>query len=96
MVHIQQSVFAFFTLILIFTSVALGSWLPSSQKQNLRRDRSSLFDGPILPNYDWMIGHDWIPAVLVANSSRSPCPMLNTLANHGFLSRDGKNITKDM
>ncbi|KAI8989321.1 Chloroperoxidase [Pilobolus umbonatus] len=26
---------------------------------------------------------------------RSPCPVLNTLANHGFISRDGKNIKKD-
>ncbi|KAF7556331.1 heme-thiolate peroxidase [Cylindrodendrum hubeiense] len=25
---------------------------------------------------------------------RSPCPMLNVLANHGFLPRDGKNISK--
>ncbi|KAI9266082.1 Chloroperoxidase [Sporodiniella umbellata] len=24
--------------------------------------------------------------------ARSPCPMLNTLANHGFISRDGRNI----
>jgi len=28
--------------------------------------------------------------------SRSPCPMLNTLANHGMLPRDGKQITADM
>ncbi|KAG9241806.1 Chloroperoxidase, partial [Calycina marina] len=27
---------------------------------------------------------------------RSPCPMLNTLANHGFLSRTGRNISKEM
>ena len=27
----------------------------------------------------------WIPADRIPNSSRSPCPMLNTLANHGFL-----------
>lgn len=39
--------------------------------------------------------HPWIPAVLVLNASRSPCPMLNTLANHGFLPRDGQNITRD-
>lgn len=26
---------------------------------------------------------------------RSPCPFLNTLANHGFLPRDGINITRD-
>jgi hypothetical protein len=26
---------------------------------------------------------------------RAPCPMLNTLANHGFLPHDGKNITQE-
>jgi len=26
--------------------------------------------------------------------SRSPCPALNTLANHGYLRRDGKDLTK--
>ncbi|CAO3614795.1 unnamed protein product [Cunninghamella blakesleeana] len=29
-----------------------------------------------------------------ATDARSPCPMLNILANHGFLPRDGRNITK--
>jgi hypothetical protein len=27
--------------------------------------------------------------------ARSPCPMLNALANHGFISRDGRNIQYD-
>ncbi|KAK7184317.1 hypothetical protein PSPO01_09694 [Paraphaeosphaeria sporulosa] len=27
---------------------------------------------------------------------RGPCPMLNTLANHGYLPRNGRNISKDM
>ncbi|KAF3935891.1 Chloroperoxidase [Dactylellina cionopaga] len=26
---------------------------------------------------------------------RSPCPVLNSLANHGYISRDGRNITSD-
>ncbi|KAK7045792.1 hypothetical protein VNI00_007194 [Paramarasmius palmivorus] len=30
------------------------------------------------------------------NDLRSPCPGLNTLANHGFLPRDGRNITIPM
>jgi len=34
--------------------------------------------------------HDWCPKQ--AGDSRSPCPALNTLANHGYLPRDGKNI----
>lgn len=29
-----------------------------------------------------------------ANIVRGPCPMMNTLANHGFLPHDGTNITK--
>jgi len=29
------------------------------------------------------------------NASRSPCPMLNALANHGYLPRDGKNISPE-
>ncbi|KAG9289583.1 hypothetical protein G9A89_014318 [Geosiphon pyriformis] len=34
---------------------------------------------------------DWRPAG--PNDKRSPCPGLNSLANHGFLPRDGKNIS---
>jgi len=30
-----------------------------------------------------------------ATDSRTPCPALNSLANHGFLPRDGKAITPD-
>lgn len=28
--------------------------------------------------------------------ARGPCPMMNTLANHGFLNRDGLNLTEDV
>ena len=27
-------------------------------------------------------------------AERSPCPMMNSLANHGFINRNGKNITR--
>lgn len=37
-------------------------------------------------------GHQWIPASQIANSSRSPCPLLNALANHGFLPRNGRQL----
>ncbi|KAL3453181.1 Chloroperoxidase [Aspergillus insuetus] len=29
-----------------------------------------------------------------ATDSRAPCPIMNSLANHGLISRDGRNITK--
>ncbi|KAF7626399.1 hypothetical protein AFLA_013791 [Aspergillus flavus NRRL3357] len=35
----------------------------------------------------------WKPAG--ADDFRGPCPMMNTLANHGFLPHDGKNITRN-
>ncbi|RPD67313.1 Cloroperoxidase [Lentinus tigrinus ALCF2SS1-7] len=35
--------------------------------------------------------HSYIPAT--PGDSRSPCPALNALANHGYLPRDGRNIT---
>lgn len=31
-----------------------------------------------------------------AKYHRSPCPALNSLANHGFLPRDGKNVSREM
>ncbi|KAI0427933.1 Chloroperoxidase [Xylaria sp. FL1042] len=37
--------------------------------------------------------HPWIPAG--EGDFRGPCPMMNTLANHGFLQRDGRNITRE-
>ncbi|KAF3026620.1 hypothetical protein E8E14_014429 [Neopestalotiopsis sp. 37M] len=36
----------------------------------------------------------WKPAG--HNDLRSPCPAMNTLANHGFVPRDGRHITKDI
>ncbi|TFY53356.1 heme-thiolate peroxidase [Dentipellis fragilis] len=35
--------------------------------------------------------HGWCPAQ--AGDSRAPCPALNTLANHGYLPRNGEGIT---
>ncbi|KAJ7586865.1 Chloroperoxidase, partial [Mycena floridula] len=37
--------------------------------------------------------HQWIAPK--STDLRSPCPALNTLANHGFLPRDGRNLTQD-
>ncbi|KAL5042015.1 hypothetical protein BDW71DRAFT_211549 [Aspergillus fruticulosus] len=37
--------------------------------------------------------HAWIAAG--AGDARSPCPMMNTLANHGYIHRDGRNITRE-
>ncbi|KIP06071.1 heme-thiolate peroxidase [Phlebiopsis gigantea 11061_1 CR5-6] len=38
--------------------------------------------------------HDFIPAK--PTDSRAPCPAMNTMANHGYLPRDGQGITAKM
>lgn len=35
--------------------------------------------------------YEWCPPQ--PGDSRSPCPALNTLANHGYIARDGKNLS---
>ncbi|KAI0096360.1 Cloroperoxidase [Nemania sp. FL0031] len=37
--------------------------------------------------------HSWAPAS--PGDFRGPCPMMNTLANHGFIQRDGRNMTRE-
>ncbi|KAK8071606.1 Chloroperoxidase [Apiospora saccharicola] len=44
-----------------------------------------------LPGMKEPAGHEWQRR---ASDSRSPCPGLNVLANHGYLPRDGRNINK--
>jgi len=39
-------------------------------------------------------GHEWIPKG--PEDARSPCPALNTLANHGYIYRNGKDIPLDV
>ncbi|KAI1123098.1 Cloroperoxidase [Nemania abortiva] len=41
------------------------------------------------PHYE----HAWAPAG--PGDFRGPCPMMNTLANHGFIQRDGRNMTRE-
>ncbi|KAJ7574121.1 Cloroperoxidase [Mycena floridula] len=42
------------------------------------------------PDIDWS-QHQWIAPL--PTDLRGPCPGLNTLANHGFLPRDGRGLT---
>ncbi|KAI9595483.1 hypothetical protein BDF19DRAFT_442116 [Syncephalis fuscata] len=58
---------------------------------------STLIDGPkdaLTMRYDGNRVPDWhpLPFKKAENGARSPCPLLNTLANHGYLPRDGRNI----
>ncbi|KAM3071899.1 hypothetical protein ACMFMG_008366 [Clarireedia jacksonii] len=46
------------------------------------------------PQYVRLSVGDWAPAR--PDDFRGPCPMMNILANHGFLNRDGKNLTQDI
>ncbi|KAF2001657.1 Cloroperoxidase [Amniculicola lignicola CBS 123094] len=45
------------------------------------------------PQYGEENPNAWKPAG--PGDLRGPCPMMNTLANHGFIQRDGRNITRE-
>ncbi|KAM7208308.1 Chloroperoxidase [Naviculisporaceae sp. PSN 640] len=51
--------------------------------------RTILAAAPVLASFD-----KWSPPG--PYDVRGPCPMLNTLANHGFLPHDGKDITREI
>ncbi|KAF2675699.1 Cloroperoxidase [Lentithecium fluviatile CBS 122367] len=63
---------------LILTSVILTFAVVSAKPQYEQREDAST--------------SEWKPPG--PDDFRGPCPMLNTLANHGFLPRDGRNITE--
>ncbi|KDQ21598.1 hypothetical protein BOTBODRAFT_26034 [Botryobasidium botryosum FD-172 SS1] len=42
------------------------------------------------PFFSILLEHPYIPPF--GDARRSPCPALNSMANHGFLPRDGKNL----
>jgi hypothetical protein len=47
---------------------------------------------PLLPSRIVLQRGVYTPAT--SNDVRSPCPIVNSLANHGYISRDGRNIRK--
>lgn len=68
--------------------VLVATWQQGSPAPTANRRLQSLVmlsDDP----YEWQEPD-------ITKQSRSPCPMLNTLANHGMLPRDGKGISADV
>ncbi|KAH0578152.1 Aromatic peroxygenase [Termitomyces sp. J132] len=51
----------------------------------IAKDKHSGITCPVLDE-----AHQWFPPR--EGDSRSPCPALNTMANHGYIARDGKNL----
>ncbi|KAJ6450979.1 Cloroperoxidase [Mycena vitilis] len=53
----------------------------------------ALASAVVLPNAAGFSTSDYGFISATASDARSPCPGLNTLANHGYLPRDGRNFT---
>ena len=78
----------------ILPALSLSLTLGNAQQQNLEPGQWH----PALDS-DGTQGIDiecWPDGVLTTTTARGPCPMMNTLANHGFLHRDGLNLTEDV
>ncbi|KAK9718609.1 hypothetical protein K7432_005331 [Basidiobolus ranarum] len=68
-------------------TISLLSWLPSITVFGQLVSGSPNFEGPhgLVAG-----GHHWEKP---SDAIRGPCPVMNTLANHGYLPRSGRNIT---
>jgi len=73
------------------TSVYDQVYRTRSALMTQRSHRPSRAHLPTSPLMQLLGDHEYIPAS--DNDSRSPCPALNALANHGILPRDGRNIS---
>ncbi|KXH35353.1 hypothetical protein CSIM01_08928 [Colletotrichum simmondsii] len=60
---------------------------PSKGLKGLKTGNESW--GTLKPNH-----FTWSPPG--PNDQRAPCPVMNTLSNHGFVPHNGRNITKDI
>jgi hypothetical protein len=70
-----------------------SSALPSANN-NLSQANGTLPLKPMVRPCDkWM---EPVRPYYSLSTARGPCPMMNTLANHGFLHRDGLNLTEDV
>lgn len=90
-----------FVIIVVLTLVSVATSLPPADSPTIpflvdfaflapRHDVQFPVPPKTLPSqYPWQ-------APDISKQSRSPCPMLNSLANHGMLPRDGRNISSDM
>jgi hypothetical protein len=80
--------FSAFFLFLTFLSSALAVPFHALVKRELGLSiREDQHGGPGKDGEDSfsLDEHPWIPADFIKGASRSPCPFLNTMANHGFL-----------
>ncbi|TDZ24899.1 putative sterigmatocystin biosynthesis peroxidase stcC [Colletotrichum orbiculare MAFF 240422] len=68
-----------------FVSVAAGVVSASPHLSNTNYMKN--------PHFRRASPNEWTPAG--PDDFRGPCPMMNTLANHGFLPHDGRNLTQD-
>jgi len=80
---------------LLFTLALLVQYISAAAVQQHNPDVRWPWITAEFESSGFLVGHPWIPASRIKNASRSPCPMLNTLANHGFLPRNGQDISKE-
>jgi hypothetical protein len=81
--HIYFNMKIFFTVpVVVMTTSVLAFSIPSIHQIDFKQQPKS--------------DHSYIYGASKTGNVRSPCPALNTLANHGYINRSGKNLTEDM
>jgi hypothetical protein len=78
----------------IYTLVFAAMWKQASALPN--SDSNVLNSREVIPTNSTLKPHHFTWRAPSADDERAPCPMLNTLANHGFLPHNGRDITRDI
>lgn len=81
----------------IYTLVFAAMWNQASALPHIDSNVLNIREVPrIIPTNSTLKPHHFTWRAPSTDDERAPCPMLNTLANHGFLPHNGRDITRDI
>jgi hypothetical protein len=80
-----------------YTLVLAAMWKQASALPQIDSDVLNIKDvDGVIPTNNTLKPHHFTWQAPSVDDERAPCPMLNTLANHGFLPHNGRDITRDI
>ena len=81
----------------IYTLIFAATWKQASALSEIDSNVLNIGEAAgIVPTNSTLKPHHFTWRAPSADDERAPCPMLNTLANHGFLPHNGRDITRDV
>jgi hypothetical protein len=82
---------------IVYTLIFAAMWKQASASPHIDSNVLNIREAAqVIPTNSTLKPHHFTWRAPSADDERAPCPMLNTLANHGFLPHNGRDITRDI